>query len=73
MNLPLYTEENEYVDTDDYFMGKELELILVALQELENIIIEDNSDNQDNNNEFLLEVKNIQNKILKTIPKNLIN
>ena len=76
MNLELFKqpddieEQNEMVD---YFEGEELELILIALQELETVIKEDKSDSQETNNEVLLKVKSIQEKIMGTIPKNLIN
>ena len=76
MNLELFKqpddieEQNEMVD---YFEGEELELILIALQELETVIKEDKSDSQEVNNQVLLKVKSIQEKIMGTIPKNLIN
>tara|TARA_Y100000310_G_C20357710_1_gene657482 strand:+ start:144 stop:374 length:231 start_codon:yes stop_codon:yes gene_type:complete len=76
MNLELFKqpddneEQNEMVD---YFEGEELELILIALQELETVIKEDKSDSQEVNNQVLLKVKSIQEKIIGTIPKNLIN
>jgi len=76
MNLELFKQPDdieEQNEMDDYFEGEELELILIALQELETVIKEDKSDNQETNNEVLLKVQSIQEKIIKTIPKNLIN
>ena len=76
MNLELFKQPDdieEQNEMDDYFEGEELELILIALQELETVIKEDNSDSQETNNEVLLKVQSIQEKIMKTIPKNLIN
>ena len=76
MNLDLFKQPDdieEQNEMDDYFEGEELELILIALQELETVIKEDKSDNQETNNEVLLKVQSIQEKIMKTIPKNLIN
>ena len=76
MNLELFKQPDdieEQNEMDDYFEGEELELILIALQELETVIKEDKSDNQETNNEVLLKVQSIQEKIMKTIPKNLIN
>jgi len=76
MNLELFKQPDdieEQNEMDDYFEGEELEIILVALQELETVIKEDKSDSQEVNNEFLLKIQSIQEKIMKTIPKNLIN
>ena len=76
MNLELFKQPDnieEQNEMDDYFEGEELEIILIALQELETVIKEDNSDSQETNNEVLLKVQSIQDKIIKTIPKNLIN
>ena len=76
MNMELFRnldETEEQNDMDDYFEGEELEIILIALQELENVIREDKSDSQETNNEVLLKVQSIQEKIMETIPKNLIN
>jgi len=76
MNLELFKQPDnieEQNEMDDYFEGDDLEIILVALQELETVIKEDKSDSQETNNEFLLKVQSIQEKIMKTIPKNLIN
>ena len=76
MNIELFRnldETEEQNDMDAYFEGEELELILIALQELETVIKEDKSDSQETNNEVLLKVKSIQEKIMGTIPKNLIN
>ena len=76
MNLELFKQPDnieEQNEMDDYFEGEELELILIALQELETVIKEDNSDSQETNNEVLLKVQSIQEKIMETIPKNLIN
>jgi len=76
MNIELFRnldETEEQNDMDDYFEGEELELILIALQELETVIKEDKSDSQETNNEVLLKVQSIQEKIMGTIPKNLIN
>ena len=76
MNLELFKQPDdieEQNEMDDYFEGEELEIILVALQELETVIKEDKSDSQKTNNECLLKVKSIQEKIMGTIPKNLIN
>ena len=76
MNLELFKQPDdieEQNEMDDYFEGEELEIILIALQELETVIKEDKSDNQETNNEVLLKVQSIQEKIMGTIPKNLIN
>ena len=76
MNLELFKQPDnieEQNEMDDYFEGDDLEIILVALQELETVIKEDKSDSQEVNNEFLLKIQSIQEKIMKTIPKNLIN
>ena len=76
MNIELFRnldETEEQNDMDAYFEGEELELILIALQELETVIKEDKSDSQETNNEVLLKVQSIQEKIMGTIPKNLIN
>mgnify|MGYP005830233203 FL=1 len=76
MNLELFKQPDdieEQNEMDDYFEGEELEIILVALQKLETVIKEDKSDSQEVNNEFLLKIQSIQEKIMKTIPKNLIN
>ena len=76
MNLELFKQPDdieEQNEMDDYFEGEELEIILIALQELETVIKEDKSDSQEVNNEFLLKIQSIQEKIMKTIPKNLIN
>ena len=76
MNLEIFKQPDdieEQNEMDDYFEGDDLEIILVALKELETVIKEDNSDSQETNNEFLLKIQSIQDKILKTIPKNLIN
>ena len=76
MNLEIFKQPDnieEQNEMDDYFEGDDLEIISVALQELETVIKEDNSDSQETNNEFLLKIQSIQEKILKTIPKNLIN
>ena len=76
MNLEIFKQPDnieEQNEMDDYFEGDDLEIILVALQELETVIKEDNSDSQEVNNEFLLKIQSIQEKIMKTIPKNLIN
>jgi len=76
MNLELFNQPDnieEQNEMDDYFEGDDLEIILVALQELETVIKEDKSDSQETNNECLLKIQNIQEKIMKTIPKNLIN
>ena len=75
MNLELFKQPDdieEQNEMDDYFEGEELEIILIALQELETVIKEDKSDSQEVNNEFLLKIQSIQEKIMKTIPKNLI-
>ena len=76
MNLELFKQPDnieEQNEMDDYFEGDDLEIILVALQELETVIKEDKSDSQETNNEVLLKIQSIQEKIMKTIPKNLIN
>tara|TARA_R110002020_G_scaffold343507_1_gene557868 strand:+ start:1402 stop:1632 length:231 start_codon:yes stop_codon:yes gene_type:complete len=76
MNLEIFKQPDdieEQNEMDDYFEGDDLEIILVALQELETVIKEDNLDSQETNNEFLLKIQSIQEKIMKTIPKNLIN
>ena len=76
MNLELFKQPDnleEQNEMDDYFEGDDLEIILVALQELETVIKEDKSDSQEVNNEVLLKIQSIQEKIMKTIPKNLIN
>ena len=76
MNLELFKQPDnleEQNEMDDYFEGDDLEIILVALQELETVIKEDKSDSQKLNNECLLKIQSIQEKIMKTIPKNLIN
>ena len=76
MNLEIFKQPDnieEQNEMDDYFEGDDLEIILVALQELETVIKEDKSDSQEVNNEFLLKIQSIQEKIMKTIPKNLIN
>ncbi len=76
MNLEIFKQPDnieEQNEMDDYFEGDDLEIILVALQELETVIKEDKSDSQEVNNEVLLKIQSIQEKIMKTIPKNLIN
>ena len=76
MNLEIFKQPDnieEQNEMDDYFEGDDLEIILVALQELETVIKEDKLDSQETNNEFLLKIQSIQEKIMKTIPKNLIN
>ena len=76
MNLEIFKQPDnieEQNEMDDYFEGDDLEIILVALQELETVIKEDKSDSQEVNNEFLLKIQSIQEKIMKSIPKNLIN
>ena len=76
MNLEIFKQPDnieEQNEMDDYFEGDDLEIILVALQELETVIKEDKSDSKEVNNQVLLKVKTIQEKIMGTIPKNLIN
>ena len=74
MNLDLSINESEkQTEMDDYFEGEDLEIILLALQELESVIKEDKSDSQEINKEVLLKIKTIQEKIIGTIPEHLIN
>ena len=76
MNLDLSINADEaerQTEMDDYFEGEDLEIILLALQELESVIKEDNSDSQEINKEVLLKIKTIQEKIIGTIPEHLIN
>ena len=63
MNLDLSINADEaerQTEMDDYFEGEDLEIILLALQELESVIKEDKSDSQEINEEVLLKIKTIQ-------------